>query len=160
MKENPFTQYALELYQRPGVEATVLQLQERFAADITMLLYSCWLAAEGRQFTEEAIQSLQQTCASWRGECVLGLRKVRRYLKTLPEQEALYKQLKQIEIQTELTQMQWMWQAFEKQPLPFADNGYVDLARENLTAYCRLLPGAEWNEVAELINELLPLTEQ
>ena len=43
----PFWDYSLALYGRPGVEACCLRLQDRLGVDVNLLLLCCWLAARG-----------------------------------------------------------------------------------------------------------------
>jgi len=41
---NPFWDFSLAVYRRPGVAAACLRLQDEAGVDVNLLLYFCWLA--------------------------------------------------------------------------------------------------------------------
>ncbi|MGY8963505.1 MAG: DUF2390 domain-containing protein, partial [Rhodospirillales bacterium] len=43
-KGNPFWEFAISAYSRPGVEKAMLSLQDRMGVDINMVLFCVWLA--------------------------------------------------------------------------------------------------------------------
>ena len=47
-KRNPFWQFSLDYYAKPGVQAICLKLQNEHEADVNVLLYALWLAGQGR----------------------------------------------------------------------------------------------------------------
>jgi uncharacterized protein (TIGR02444 family) len=79
---NPFWDYALALYRRPGVEAACLELQERHGLDVNVVLLCCWLASRGIVADEAMFARIVEATEVWQEQLVRSLRKVRRRLKT------------------------------------------------------------------------------
>ena len=79
--ENPFWDYSVELYQRPGVEAACLELQRRHGLDVNLVLLCCWLARSGVELDPAALREARHAVASWQAEVVRLLRALRRRLK-------------------------------------------------------------------------------
>ena len=77
----PFWDYSLELYGRPGVAAACLALQERHGLDVNLLLLCCWAGARGIELDERRLGRLQAAVAGWQDEVVRPLRALRRGLK-------------------------------------------------------------------------------
>ncbi|MBI5069612.1 MAG: TIGR02444 family protein [Deltaproteobacteria bacterium] len=75
--------FSLALYARPGVEAACLWLQERWGADVNLLLLCCWLERLGRRADAALLRRAQRQVAGWRAEAVLPLRRVRRRLRRI-----------------------------------------------------------------------------
>jgi uncharacterized protein (TIGR02444 family) len=78
---NPFWDYSLELYQRPGVEAACLDLQRRHGLDVNLVLLCCWQASRGAELDAATLREAHQAVASWQAEVVRLLRALRRRLK-------------------------------------------------------------------------------
>jgi uncharacterized protein (TIGR02444 family) len=79
---NPFWDYALELYRRPGVEAACLELQQRHSVDVNIVLFCCWLAHRGLVADEAVLARLAEAAEVWQKEVVRPLRAVRSQLKS------------------------------------------------------------------------------
>lgn len=80
--DNPFWDFSLALYARPGVTDACLRLQDRLGLDVNLLLYACWTAASGvGRPSPETWRRLVAETAVWRSRVVEPLRAVRRYLK-------------------------------------------------------------------------------
>ena len=83
---NPFWDYALELYQRQGVEAACLDLQQRHGLDVNVVLFCCWLARCGIAVDEASVGRIAEITEAWQEQFVRPLRAVRNRLKrTLAE---------------------------------------------------------------------------
>ena len=101
MTTNPFWQYSLALYQRPGVADFCLNLQDglhpsadRSAispqapsadpgnehANVNVLLFCCWAGRQGVKLTQSNMRSLEASIATWHQDQVLPLRAARRAL--------------------------------------------------------------------------------
>jgi uncharacterized protein (TIGR02444 family) len=76
--------YALELYGRPGAEARFLELQDAHGPNICFLIWSLWLAAEGRPADAATLAAGAALARSWEAAAVEPLRRLRRQLKTSP----------------------------------------------------------------------------
>jgi uncharacterized protein (TIGR02444 family) len=79
--DNPFWDYAVELYRRPGVEGACLELQARHALDVNLVLLCCWLASHGVAPDEWTLSRIAAAAESWQAAFILPLRAVRRRLK-------------------------------------------------------------------------------
>lgn len=77
----PFWDYSLELYGRPGIEDACLELQRRHGLDVNLLLLCCWLGARGIGPEESAPTRFEGAVRDWQVEVVRPLRAVRRRLK-------------------------------------------------------------------------------
>lgn len=158
---NPYTKYALKIYQQPGVKELMLAFQDRFGADVPILLYCCWLAAEQKSLSDSAIQTLVADTDTWREECVRGLRKVRRFLKEQPGQDKLYQQVKQVELQSEMIQLEWLWEQFDTLALETSDLPFIELIRKNVEVYSQLLSNLDQPDgITELVGQLVGLLDE
>lgn len=79
--DNPFWDYAVELYRRPGVEGACLELQTRHGLDVNVVLLCCWLASRGVAPDETTLGRIAQAAESWQAAFVRPLRAVRSRLK-------------------------------------------------------------------------------
>ncbi len=78
---NPFWNYSIELYGRPGVEAACLELQRRHSLDVNLVLLCCWAAARGVELDRVVLSEAGSALAAWQAEVVRPLRAVRSRLK-------------------------------------------------------------------------------
>lgn len=83
--DNPFWRFSLALYRRPGVAAACIDLQDRRALDVNLLLFALWRGMAGERLTAPRLQQLDQLMADWRDRSVRPLRAIRRDLKPLLE---------------------------------------------------------------------------
>lgn len=158
---NPYTKYALKIYQQPGIKELMLAFQDRFGADVPILLYCCWLATEQKCLSGSAIQALVADTDTWREECVRALRKVRRFLKEQPGQDKLYQQVKQVELQSEMIQLEWLWEQFDTLALETSDSPFIELIRKNAETYSQLLSNLDQPDgIAELVDQLVDLLDE
>ncbi|MBE9555123.1 MAG: TIGR02444 family protein [Proteobacteria bacterium] len=102
---HPFWGWSLEIYGRPGVEETLLDLQDRLGLDVNLLLFACWTGATGRgRLAGGEWTRLIDGTADWRANVVEPLRAIRRHLKDLgdkPGATALYETIKALELEAE-----------------------------------------------------------
>src|SRR5690606_34209055 len=80
--DNPFWDYALALYRRPGVEAACLELQARHGLDVNMVLFCCWLGRRGIAPDRATLGAIAAAAERWQEAFVRPLRAVRSRLKT------------------------------------------------------------------------------
>lgn len=140
-------QFALGFYRREGVEEACLALQDRFGADVTLLILCCFTGHHGAMLDEVAVNELSGRFAPWAGCVVSPLREVRRYLKTLKPEEgggegasALRQEVKRLELQAEKLQIQMLERALSL--LPAKDGRAADrrgICRANLLRYLNAL---------------------
>jgi uncharacterized protein (TIGR02444 family) len=108
---NPFWDYSLAVYARPGVAEACLALQARHGLDVNILLFCCWASARGRALSLEEIEGLMAAVGPWHEGVVKPLRAVRRWLKdqeTAPgaAAEALRQEVKAQELEAERIEQQ------------------------------------------------------
>jgi uncharacterized protein (TIGR02444 family) len=149
---NPFWDYALELYRRPGVETACLELQQRHSVDVNIVLLCCWLGQRGVVADAAVFARIAEVAETWQNEVVRPLRAVRSRLKsalTAPQPGsiaarwpdlagALRQRVLALELDGErLEQLQLA--AFTAEVEPTAAPG-VALASANLARYWRFGP--------------------
>lgn len=79
---HPFWDFSLDLYDRPGVAAACLRLQDRLGLDVNLLLAGCWVASSGGgRLGDVDWRRLVDATADWRGAVVGQLRAARRRMK-------------------------------------------------------------------------------
>jgi uncharacterized protein (TIGR02444 family) len=90
-----FWRWSLASY--PKVEQALLVLQDRYGADVNLLLYCAWLG----KLTPESLDSAEAALRPWREEAVEPLRQLRRGLKNRPEAAAVRDLVKAAELEAE-----------------------------------------------------------
>lgn len=100
-----FWDWSCDVYRRPGVEAALLDLQDRLGLDVNLLLFAGWTAATGRgRLSDRDWARLIEETAEWRANVVEPLRAVRRYLKNSGNSDgvgALLEKIKALELDSE-----------------------------------------------------------
>ncbi|EAR51894.1 hypothetical protein OG2516_16374 [Oceanicola granulosus HTCC2516] len=100
-------EFALKVYGTEGVAAACLELQDRFGADVPVVLAVLWAARRGVAVDADAMAALEAAAGPWRAEMVVPLRALRRRLKAGPdpapsaETEALRGEIKRAELHAE-----------------------------------------------------------
>ncbi|MFO0988317.1 MAG: TIGR02444 family protein [Alphaproteobacteria bacterium] len=81
--QNPFWDFSIALYAKPGVAPACLDLQERHGLDVNALLFCVWLGESGRgPAPREALAAAFDAVAGWHEAVVRTLRPLRRQLKS------------------------------------------------------------------------------
>jgi uncharacterized protein (TIGR02444 family) len=98
--------YALQIYGKPGAEARFLELQDGRGQSVPFLIWSLWMAAEGRPADPATLEAGAALARSWEAAAVAPLRQLRRELKTTPagsarRRERLRAAVRQLELQAE-----------------------------------------------------------
>jgi len=81
---NAFWRFSLATYADAGVAAACLSLQDRWRADVNLLLYCCWLGRDGRTLDRQALRSAMAHVKTLQREVIGPLRCSRRSLKHPP----------------------------------------------------------------------------
>ena len=76
-----FWSFSNRVYQRDGVQAACLELQNEYGLDVNMLLYCCWFGGTYGEFSEEVFERSLTTALNWSQNVVQPLRTVRTWLK-------------------------------------------------------------------------------
>lgn len=122
MNVNPFWEFSLAVYGRPGVPAACVALQDRHGLDVNVLLFAAWAGmACGTLLSAERLAEVDSTIAGWRREVVRPLRAARRRVKT--EDDAFYQRLKAVELEAERIQQDRLFAFGGLTPQPGGDAG-------------------------------------
>jgi uncharacterized protein (TIGR02444 family) len=154
MTEDPgsLIEYALAFYAGENVAETLVSLQDRFGADVNIMLYAAWLGkAKTAPASERTIRTADATVAEWRQSVIVPLRNVRRALKAIRRgswepDEAIRESVKQIEIKAELAELSKL-ASLPIQPAAGHPVGQLILA--NLRSALRFYSGATVNAETE-----------
>ena len=140
MSSEPFWEFSLALYAKPGVSAACLALQDEFGADVDMVLFALWCARLGHGLSAAEVDSVDAAIVVWRKSVVQPIRAARRACSpALPgafdadAAAALRKQLLAAELAAERMQQRAM-QALA--PAPGTLEASV-AARGNLACFAR-----------------------
>lgn len=80
------SEYALSTYSLPGVSQSCLCLQERAGVDVTVLLYTMFLAScRSTALDQDGISKADAEVAHWRAQVVSPLRSIRNLIKDCDE---------------------------------------------------------------------------
>lgn len=152
--ENPFWQYSLAHYARPEVAACCLDYQDRFGANINLLLFCCWLGSRGVRLEARTLKQAKLTIADWDSQVVQQLRAVRRYIKSSAASlEAITGKLQALELMAEqVVQANLFGWWLEKGELQ-ATNAGTDMVsqRLNLNLYLAMLGCEPTNKESPLL---------
>jgi uncharacterized protein (TIGR02444 family) len=104
--KDPFWEFSLNAYARPGVAPACISLQDRLGLDVNLLLYLCWRGSYGHKVDNEELTDLMTRAARWQNRVVQPLREVRRALKGqdivgAEEGETLRERVKALELEAE-----------------------------------------------------------
>lgn len=146
--DNPFWRFSLSVYGTKPVQDVCLDAQERFGADVNLMLLCCWLGFSGVKLDSKGLKRLDQLVDGWRREVIDPVRTLRRRLvdsigpmgphATKP----LRDDVKALELQAEQIQQAVLFKALET--LPGRDARQAErsgVARLNLTVYLRDIRG-------------------
>jgi uncharacterized protein (TIGR02444 family) len=100
--DNPLWEFALTFYARPGVQQTLLSLQNDGGMDVLLLLTALWLGKQQCLLPDSLAEAGDYF--RWRQQVILPIRHARSQLNAEPlrsQQAALRKQLLQAELQAE-----------------------------------------------------------
>ncbi len=101
--------FAQHYYQRPGVEAACLHLQDR-GSDVCLLLCAAWLGKRGVAHSPARAECLRAGAGPWQREVVQPLRHLRLAWRATaagdPALAALREQIKNLELQAEREQLE------------------------------------------------------
>jgi uncharacterized protein (TIGR02444 family) len=141
---SPFWRFSLDVYARPGVAEACLDLQDACGADVNILLFLLWRAADADALPAAAVAQLDAAVREWRANVVVPLRTLRRRLKRgvppIPREaaEPFRTGVKAMELTAERLQQDAMSGMAESLPARRAGSP-SEAARLSLAAYAELL---------------------
>lgn len=163
--DNPFWRFSLSVYRAQAVRETSLEAQDRFGADVNLMLLCCWIGFSGVMLDEKGLRRLDRLVDGWRREVVDPIRTVRRRLADAigpmaPQlTKALRDDVKGVELRAEQVQQAVLYRALET--LPGRDARLAErsgVARMNLTVYLRDVREIEDTAVLKDIVESMVLS--
>lgn len=101
---NPFWDFSIRLYGKPGVAEACIALQEKHALDVNVLLYCAW---RGAAMSRADVEAAAATVSAWHDAMVRPLRALRTELKEnargapRPFAERVRSQIKSAELNAE-----------------------------------------------------------
>ena len=83
MSANPFWEFSLDVYARPGVADACIALQDEAGLDVNLILFCLWAGAEGPgRLQPEDLGRAVALASAWQDEVVKPVRAARRAAKT------------------------------------------------------------------------------
>jgi len=139
----PLWRFSLRFYRQTGIVDACIALQDACGADVNLLLFLLWLAAEGRLLSAAEVKALDDKVRPWRELAIVPLRALRRRLKTTPgqidasAQEAFRESVKALELHSERLEQDALYALSQLGALGAAAAAPPAAARANLKAYER-----------------------
>lgn len=128
--DNPLWEFALTFYARPGVQQTLLSLQNDAGMDVLLLLTALWLGKQQCLLPDSLAEAGDYF--RWREQVILPIRQARSHLNAEPlrsQQAVLRKQLLQSELQAEQEGIRLIFTWLQQQAL----TEQADCSAANLT---------------------------
>ncbi len=119
--DNPFWDFSLVVYPRPGVAEACLALQDRRGLDVNLLLFCCWAGSLGWRLEAPDVARLTEEVAEWQRDVIGPLRRVRRRLKgpgngATGDVAALRRAVKDSELEAERIEQAMLYTALDERP--------------------------------------------
>ncbi len=149
--DHSFWPWSAAAYERQGVPAALLRLQDDAGLNVNILLWCLWCAERYAEIPELAIRKAADIAATWSAEVTENLRRTRRALKSPPDQadadaaKALRKKIKKAELDAEEIEQAMLERLAADQLEPSATPTAEERetrARRNLAAYAALAGAA------------------
>lgn len=140
---NPFWQFSLAIYAKPGVMETCLELQDKHGADVNLLLWCLWLNHQGIHLSSAQLVQAVSEIEHWREQIIKPIRRLRLETKiniakitdksSENSQYNCYQSLKSAELEAEQYQQAQLFQiaAILNQKLEIGSNN-VEIYFKNL----------------------------
>jgi uncharacterized protein (TIGR02444 family) len=149
--EPDFWAWSLARYQRDGVAALCLRLQDECAFNVNILLWACWCAEWFEAPSARLLRKAYKSAEQWNRNVAAPLRKTRRFVKAWShgaEAESLRVHIKTAELASEKMEQALLAaearSAFARTPV-FDMEEIRQRARKNLTHYAANIGAARCN---------------
>lgn len=90
-----FWDYSLQLYNREGVAAACLELQEGYRLDVNLILFCFWHSSAYGEVDQALLQDVIEVSIEWRSHVVQPLRNARTWMKLNPSPGELFNSLRE-----------------------------------------------------------------
>jgi uncharacterized protein (TIGR02444 family) len=137
---SPFWRFSLGFYRMDGVPEACLALQDRGGADVNIVLFLLWTAAQGRRLSNDAVRVLTNKVRTWQTGVIAPIRNLRRMLKDDPPlldkgaAEVFRTKIKALELEAERLQQEAMFALGPSLPSEAATS-VEEAARGHIAAY-------------------------
>lgn len=151
-----FWEFSLSVYSKPEVPEACLELQDKFSADVNVVLFMLWVADQGRRLDAQDVVRIFRLVTDWQNEVVRPLRLARRVLKSpaaewqLEEAAALRQRIKADELEAERIQQTVMANFFHGDTIGQPDEFHV-AAQSNVRTYAASLGVVFPDEIVSLL---------
>ena len=159
--DNPFWDFSLTVYRKPGVAEACLRLQDGAGVDVNLLLYACWLATVRDAPLDDAeLRAAVAQTDAWRDRVVRPLREVRRWMKggadgvPAAPVESLRTAVKRAELESERLQQDMLFAIAGAVTSRPTDAGTAQRIADNIAAYLRITGVALSDSVHEDCQKL------
>ncbi|MEQ9814607.1 MAG: TIGR02444 family protein [Azospirillaceae bacterium] len=159
--DDPLWRFALDIYQRPGVAEACLSLQDDCGADVNLLLFALWCAAEGEELTPDTARAAGAAIAPWSAVAIQPLRRLRRALKPpvagVPDdrREAVRNRTKSLELAAERIALARLHEFAREMSRPPASANRDRAMRDNLSAALALAAAGNDARSAPAVERLV-----
>lgn len=144
---NPFWEFSLAVYGKPGVAEACLRLQDNAGLDVNLLLYCGWIATvRETPMTEAEMRNVVMLTREWREQVVSPLREIRRGLKSgadgIPANavESFRSDVKRLELASERLQQDMLFgRTAAATALPCDPAAVARCAEENIALYLSVM---------------------
>ena len=83
--DHPLWRFSLRVYAAPGVEEACLRLQDRYGANVNLVLFCCWFGYAGYgEIGSARLHAVLAPATKWHDKAVAPLRALRRVIKQDP----------------------------------------------------------------------------
>lgn len=155
--DNPLWEFALTFYARPGVQQTLLSLQNDAGMDVLLLLTALWLGKQQCLLPDSLAEAGDYF--RWREQVILPIRQARSHLNAEPlrsQQAVLRKQLLQSELQAEQEAIRLIFTWLQQQVL----TEQADCSAVNLTLLQNITMADNGSVTAQKKEARGPLLQQ
>lgn len=155
--DNPLWEFALTFYARPGVQQTLLSLQNDAGMDVLLLLTALWLGKQQCLLPDHLAEAGDYF--RWREQVILPIRQARSHLNAEPlrsQQAVLRKQLLQSELQAEQEAIRLIFTWLQQQTL----TEQADCSAVNLTLLQNITMADNGSVTAQKKEARGPLLQQ
>lgn len=155
--DNPLWEFALTFYARPGVQQTLLSLQNDAGMDVLLLLTALWLGKQQCLLPDSLAEAGDYF--RWREQVILPIRQARSHLNAEPlrsQLAVLRKQLLQSELQAEQEGIRLIFSWLQQQAL----TEQADCSAVNLTLLQNITMADNGSVTAQKKEARGPLLQQ
>lgn len=83
--DHPLWRFSLRVYAAPGVDEACLRLQDRYSANVNLVLFCCWFGYAGYgEIGSARLRAVLAPAKEWHDKAVAPLRALRRVIKQDP----------------------------------------------------------------------------